>query len=105
MAAVGGEPSALAAKAATATIPIVFLIGDDPVSLGLVASFNQPGGNVTGVNFVTGELGAKRLELLSEVVPATSAVAFLLNPTNPAAEAQRRDVQTVAQALGRRVLV
>jgi putative tryptophan/tyrosine transport system substrate-binding protein len=105
MAAVGGAPSALAAKAATATIPIVFLIGDDPVALGLVASFNRPGGNVTGVSFLTGELGAKRLGLLCEVVANGSAVALLQNPKDPKAESQKMDVQTAAQALGRRLLV
>ena len=105
MVAAGGAPSALAAKTATATIPSVFLIGDDPVRLGLVASFNRPGGNLTGVSFVTGELGAKRLELLCELVPDASAVALLLNPNNPGAEVQKRDVQTEAHARGRRLLV
>ena len=103
--AVGGEPSALAAKAATATIPIVFLIGDDPVRPGLVASFNRPGGNITGVSFLTGELGGKRLGLLCELVPNAGMVAVLLNPNNPGAESHRQDVQTAAQTLGRRLLV
>jgi putative ABC transport system substrate-binding protein len=101
----GGAPSALAAKGATATIPIVFVIGDDPVKEGLTASFNRPGGNLTGVSFLTGELGAKRLGLLCELVPNASAVALLLNPNDPAAELQRQDVQAAAQALGRRLLV
>jgi len=101
----GGAPSALAAKAATATIPIVFVIGDDPVKEGLTASFNRPGGNLTGVSFLTGELGAKRLRLLCELVLHASAVAVIVNPNQPAAELQRQDVQAAAQALGRRLLV
>ncbi len=101
----GGAPSALAARDATATIPIVFVIGDDPVKLGLTASFNRPGGNLTGVSFLTGELGAKRLGLICELVPGASAVALLLNPNDPGADLQRQDVQAAAQALGRRLLV
>jgi len=101
----GGSPSALAAKAATSTIPIVFVVGDDPVRIGLTASFNRPGGNLTGVAFLTGELGAKRLGLICEVVPGTSAIALLLNPDNPAANLLRQEVQAAAQALGRQVLV
>jgi len=100
----GGSPSALAAKAATTTIPIVFVIGDDPVKVGLTASFNRPGGNLTGVSFLTGDLGSKRLSLISELVP-NGPVALLPNPANPAADAQKQDVQTAAQALGRRMLV
>ncbi len=103
--AAGGARSALAAKAATATIPIVFLMGDDPTKYGLVASFNRPGGNLTGVSFLTGELGAKRLELLCELVPNASPTALLLNPNNPEAESQRQDVQTAAHQLARRLLV
>jgi putative ABC transport system substrate-binding protein len=101
----GGAPSALAARDATATIPIVFVIGDDPVKAGLTASFNRPGGNLTGVSFLTGELGAKRLGLICELVPGASAVALLLNPNDPGADLQRQDVQAAAQALGRRLLV
>ena len=101
----GGSPSALAAKAATSTIPIVFVIGDDPVKVGLTASFNRPGGNLTGVAFLTGELGAKRLGLICELVPDASAIALLLNPNNPTEDLQRQEVQMAAQALGRRLLV
>jgi putative tryptophan/tyrosine transport system substrate-binding protein len=101
----GGELSARAAKDATASIPVVFVIGDDPVKVGLTASYNRPGGNLTGVSFLTGELGGKRLGLICELVPGTSAVALLLNPKDMGAELQKQDVQAAAQALGRRLLV
>ena len=83
---------------------MVFVIGDDPVRLGLVARFNRPGGNLTGVSFLTGELGAKRLELLRQLAPKTGPVALLLNPNDPGAESQKQDVQT-APALGLRLVV
>jgi putative tryptophan/tyrosine transport system substrate-binding protein len=105
MATGGGAVSALAAKATTGTIPIVFVMGDDPVKQGLVASFNRPGGNLTGVAFLTGELGAKRFGLLCEMVPNAGTVALLVNPNDPGAEAQRQEVQSAAKALGRQVLV
>ena len=105
MVAGGGAPSVLAAKPATTTTPIVFVMGDDPVKLGLVASFNRPGGNLTGVAFLTGELGSKRLGLLCELVPNASVVGLLLNPNDPGAEVQRQDVEMAAKALGRRLLV
>jgi putative tryptophan/tyrosine transport system substrate-binding protein len=101
----GGSPAALAAKAATATLPIVFVIGDDPVKVGLTASFNRPGGNLTGAAFLTGELGGKRLGLICELVSDPSPVALLLNPNYWGAEPQRQEVQAAAQALGRRLLV
>jgi putative tryptophan/tyrosine transport system substrate-binding protein len=103
--AVGGAPSALAAKAATATIPVVFLIGDDPAKIGLVTSFNRPGGNLTGVTFVTTDLGAKRLGLLYELVPNAGVSAFLLNPNFQEAAPQAETMQAAAHSLGQRLLV
>jgi putative ABC transport system substrate-binding protein len=105
IAAVGGAPSALAAKSATAVIPIVVVMGDDPTKLGLVASFNRPGGNLTGVAFLTGELGAKRLGLICEMAPNAGTVALLLNPNDPGAQVHRQDIETAVKALGRQVLI
>jgi putative ABC transport system substrate-binding protein len=92
-------PGALVAKAATATIPIVFGVGGDPVKLGLVASLNRPGGNATGVNFFTIELMTKRMQLLRELVPAAKRVAVLVNPTDLSNESTLRDVETAAVGL------
>ena len=94
--------AALAAKAATATIPIVFGVGGDPVQLGLVASLNRPGGNATGLNFFTIELMAKRIQLLRELVPAAKRVAVLINPTDRSFETTLRDVE--AAAIGQQVV-
>jgi putative ABC transport system substrate-binding protein len=98
-------PAALAAKAATATIPIVFVIGEDPVEVGLVRTLNRPGGNVTGLSNFMNLLGAKRLELLTETVSNANALAHLVNPKNPNAEPDARTLQAAAQALGRRIEV
>ena len=100
IAATGGSVSAQAAKAATATIPLVFNVGEDPIKLGLVASFNRPGGNITGVNTLSPRLESKRLGLLRELVPQAAIVAVLLNPSNPDADLQRRDIQAAASAIG-----
>jgi putative ABC transport system substrate-binding protein len=101
----GNGPSALAAKAQTATVPIVFAYGGDPVRDGLVASINRPGGNVTGVTFHSGVLGAKRLELLRQLVPKATSFAMLVNPNTSETEAERRDVQAAALALGLQLVV
>jgi ABC-type uncharacterized transport system substrate-binding protein len=101
----GGPASAIAAKAATATIPIVFVTGGDRVGLGLVASFNRPGGNVTGVSFLINALGSKRLELLLELVPTVATIGFLVDPTNPNTESETADMLAAANAIGRKLLV
>jgi putative ABC transport system substrate-binding protein len=97
--AVGGEPSPLAARAATSTIPIVFAMGSDPVKAGLVASYNRPGGNVTGINLLTDLLEAKRLGLLHEVAPQSATFGFLCNPRFASAETQMHDMQEAARVL------
>jgi putative ABC transport system substrate-binding protein len=97
----GANPAALAAKAATTTIPIVFGVGEDPVKMGLVASLARPGGNMTGVNFLNQEIAAKRLGLLHEVVPRATRIAALVNPTNPLITAStQRDISEAARGLG-----
>jgi putative ABC transport system substrate-binding protein len=98
-------PASFAAKAATKTIPIVFLTGADPVKTGLVDSFNRPGGNLTGVAILISTLGPKRLELLSELLPSTSTIAFLINPNNPNAAADVPETEAAANTLGRRLEV
>ena len=103
--AAGGPPSALAAKAATPTIPIVFSAVNDPVQLGLVASLNQPGGNVTGMSLFASELWAKVVELLKELVPAATVIAYLVNPSNPSAEMYSKGAVAAASALGIQVHV
>jgi putative ABC transport system substrate-binding protein len=103
--ATGGLTSALAAKKATTTIPVVFLGADDPVKFGLVASLNQPGGNATGLNLLTSELTAKRLELVRELVPSGVTIAILVNRNSPEAEPQLRDLQVAASAVGQQIRI
>jgi len=102
---IGGAPATVPAKAATSTIPIVFNMTADPVELGLVASLNRPGGNLTGVAMLGVELEAKRLELLNELVPASALIAMLVNPSNAQAKIQVQDAEKAARTIGQRVLV
>jgi putative ABC transport system substrate-binding protein len=105
IAAPGGIAAGLAAKAATAKIPIIFLTGADPVQFGLVSSLSRPGGNVTGVAILTNTLAPKQLELLHEVVPTSTLVAFLVNPKNPITESDTRDVRSAANTTRQQILV
>jgi putative tryptophan/tyrosine transport system substrate-binding protein len=98
--AAGGTPAAFAAKAATSKIPTVILVGVDPVQLGLVGSLNQPEGNVTGLAILTVELEAKKLELMHELLPTSTAIALLVNPTNVLTDSETKDVQDAAHSLG-----
>jgi putative ABC transport system substrate-binding protein len=100
-----GVAPTFAAKAATTSIPIVFVVGADPVQLGLVASLNRPGGNLTGFNGFVGELGAKGLALLHELVPSASTIGFLENPNNPLSELLTRDVLAAASVIGLKVQI
>jgi len=101
--ATGGEVSALAAKGATATIPIVFDTSRDPIELGLVASLNRPGGNATGVNQLNAELGAKSVGLIHELVPKAAVIAFLGNPNNPSMQDQLKERQEAARSIGLKI--
>ena len=105
IAATGGEPSPLAARAPTATIPIVCTLGGDPVEAGLVASFNRPGGNLTGTTIMAVEMAPKRLELAQELVPNAASIAVLVNPDFPIALAEARDVQGAARTRGMQIYV
>jgi putative ABC transport system substrate-binding protein len=102
---VADTASALAAKAATATIPIVFALGSDPVKVGLVARINRPGGNVTGMTFLANTLPAKVFDLLHETLPNATSVAFLVNPANPNTESDLADVRTAAEKLGHNLVI
>jgi ABC-type uncharacterized transport system substrate-binding protein len=101
----GGPPAAFAAKAATAKIPITFVVGDDPVRLGLVTSLSRPGGNMTGINIFNSELAAKRLELLRELVPRAARVAVFVNPADAVTETQLKDVGAAARAMGLQIQI
>ena len=101
----GQSAAALAAKTATATIPIVFAFGADPIKVGLVPSLNRPGGNVTGITIFSNELNSKKLEIMHGLVPTTAAIALLVNPDSPTVDSAVRDTQEAAHALGRRLSV
>jgi putative ABC transport system substrate-binding protein len=102
--ATAGEHVALAAKEATTTVPIIFIASQDPVKLGLVASLSRPGGNMTGINFLTGELSAKRLQFLRALVPAATRIAVIVNPSNPASEESTvKDAQAAARAMDMKI--
>ena len=103
--AIGGTAPAIAAKAATSTIPIVFAMGADPVKLGLVTSLDRPGGNVTGVSFLVDSLGAKRVDILHTLLPAASPVGFLVNSDNPSHDSETREVEMAVKAFGFDTLV
>lgn len=103
--ATGGVPSALAAKAATATTPVVFAGGFDPIKLGLVTSLNRPGGNVTGVSILTGQLEAKRMGLLREAVPNAPLITILINPSNPGSAERLKEIEEAARGVGQAIQV
>jgi putative ABC transport system substrate-binding protein len=103
--ALGGPPSSLAARKTSTTVPIVFNITGDPVKLGLVASFNRPGGNLTGVALVPGTVVAKQFEALHEMIPTATVIGCLVNPSNPNTETQTREAQAAARTLGRKLEV
>ncbi len=105
IAAVGDVVSALAAKRAAPTIPIVFVIGGDPVRFGLVDSINRPGGNITGVSLISSGLGAKRLGLLHDLIPNAAVIGLLVNPNNPNAEPERQDVVEAGRTIGQKIVV
>jgi putative ABC transport system substrate-binding protein len=101
----GTTAAALAAKAATSTVPIVFVMGSDPVKIGLVAALNRPGGNATGISFFTNQMEGKRLGLLHELIPKVDLIGILLNPRNPFFEDQRNDLNEASRALGLKILI
>src|SRR5262249_39069697 len=102
--ATGSANSAQAAKTVSATTPVIFVIGTDPVKLGLVASFSRPGGNITGVTWLAAALGAKQLELLRELTPHAGVIAMLTNPNNPVTESELPEARAASQTLGQQVL-
>jgi putative tryptophan/tyrosine transport system substrate-binding protein len=105
IAAIGTTPAAVAAKAATKTVPIVFAVGGDPVKLGLVESLNRPAGNLTGVSFLVSLMAAKRMEVMHEIVPKATLIGFLVNPNNPNAQSDTKDAQAAAEAIGGKLLI